>query len=208
MKPDNVDNNQSNHSDSDEDHTRHSVLVPIDDKSIRISPPDGSTAILARRSVPAVDDRIFSYDQILGQDCSQEDVYDIVSHQVRSTVQGYNATIFALGCTGSGKTHTMTGTNSAPGIIPRAISEIFSIIAKTAEVEKDVFFYVRLSFVELYNNTFRWDLMFCAPSFPTHIPLSPRSVSPLFGASLTFAIRFPQKSSGFCLERHVERAEV
>jgi hypothetical protein len=153
VKPENVDNHSY---EDDDDYTRHNrVLVPIDDKSVRISPPDGSTAILSRRSVPAVDDRIFSYDQILASSCTQEDVYDLVSHQVRATVQGYNATIFALGCTGSGKTHTMTGTSSAPGIIPRAISEIFSIIETTAAHEKDVFFYVRLSFVELYNNNFR-----------------------------------------------------
>ena len=49
----------------------------------------------------------------------------------------------------------MTGTSAAPGIIPRAISEIFSIIEATAMQEKDVFFYVRLSYVELYNNSFR-----------------------------------------------------
>jgi hypothetical protein len=49
----------------------------------------------------------------------------------------------------------MTGTNQSPGIIPRAISEIFSIIERTAAQENDVFFYVRLSFVELYNNNFR-----------------------------------------------------
>ncbi len=49
----------------------------------------------------------------------------------------------------------MTGTSSAPGIIPRAISEIFSIIEDTAATESDVFFYVRISYVELYNNSFR-----------------------------------------------------
>eukprot|EP01041_Mallomonas_annulata_P000281 gene281-505_t len=40
-------------------------------------------------------------------------------------------------------------------VIPRAISEIFSIIEATAAEENDIFFYVRLSYVELYNNTFR-----------------------------------------------------
>jgi centromeric protein E len=54
-----------------------------------------------------------------------------------------------------GKTFSMTGTSAHPGIIPRAISDIFSIVEATAAQEKDVFFYVRLSFVELYNNTFR-----------------------------------------------------
>ena len=49
----------------------------------------------------------------------------------------------------------MTGCSSAPGVIPRAISEIFSIIETTTSEENDVFFYVRLSYVELYNNSFR-----------------------------------------------------
>ena len=49
----------------------------------------------------------------------------------------------------------MTGNSAAPGIIPRVISEIFSIIEATAAEDNDVFFYVRLSYVELYNNNFR-----------------------------------------------------
>jgi hypothetical protein len=49
----------------------------------------------------------------------------------------------------------MSGTSSNPGIVPRAISEIFSMIEATAAEEKDVYFYVRLSLVELYNNNFR-----------------------------------------------------
>ncbi len=49
----------------------------------------------------------------------------------------------------------MTGNPAAPGIIPRAISDIFSLIEATAAQEKDVFFYVRISFVELYNNSFK-----------------------------------------------------
>lgn len=128
-------------------------LYQINETSIRVSPPDGLTGI--RKSVPAIDDKIFSYDTIFSPDSTQEMVYERVSQHVRATIQGYNATIFALGCTGSGKTFTMTGTSQSPGIIPRAISEIFTIIEKTAAQEKDVFFYVRLSFVELYNNNFR-----------------------------------------------------
>ena len=50
---------------------------------------------------------------------------------------------------------TMSGNSANPGIVPRAISEIFSMIEATAAEEKDVYFYVRLSLVELYNNNFR-----------------------------------------------------
>jgi hypothetical protein len=51
---------------------------------------------------------------------------------VISVLEGYNATIFAYGQTGTGKTHTMEGfkspTDPARGIIPRSMEEIFSYI--------------------------------------------------------------------------------
>lgn len=49
----------------------------------------------------------------------------------------------------------MTGNKMAPGIIPRAIGDLFRHIENAAAVENDAFFYVRLSYVELYNNNFR-----------------------------------------------------
>ena len=62
----------------------------------------------------------------------------------------------------TGKSYSMTGNSTAPGIIPRAISEIFSIIETTTTAtatattaSNEAYFYVRLSYVELYNNNFR-----------------------------------------------------
>ena len=134
--------------------TEKRCISVIDDKTIRLSQPDG-THYSKRNSVAAVDDKIYSYDKIFTDSTNQEDVYNFVSPHVRATIRGYNTTIFAYGSTGSGKTFTMTGNSSAPGVIPRAISEIFCVIEATAAQEKDVFFYVRLSYVELYNNNFR-----------------------------------------------------
>ena len=125
----------------------------VDETTIRIIPPDG--ALGTRKSVSAIDDKIFTFDKVFAEESSQEDVYQAISAHVKATVRGYNTTIFAYGSTGSGKSYTMTGNSTAPGIIPRAISEIFSIIEATAAQESDVFFYVRLSYVELYNNNFR-----------------------------------------------------
>ena len=50
-----------------------------------------------------------------------------------SALEGYNATIFAYGQTGTGKTYTMEGFNADQnveerGIIPRAIEQIFAFI--------------------------------------------------------------------------------
>lgn len=123
--------------------------------------PDGCTIRLTqpcptnRKAVAAIDDKLYTFSRVFNDKSTQDDVYDHVNALVRATVNGYNTTIFAYGSTGSGKSYTMTGNSSDPGIIPRAISDIFSIIETTTSEENDVFFYVRLSYVELYNNNFR-----------------------------------------------------
>ena len=129
-------------------------VFQTDDKTVRIMPPD--MALTSRKgATSAIDDKVFSFDKVFPEDGTQEALYQSVSTHVKATVRGYNTTIFAYGSTGSGKSYTMTGNSTAPGIIPRAISEIFSIIEATAAQESDVFFYVRLSYVELYNNNFK-----------------------------------------------------
>ena len=146
----------------------------IDEKTIRFSPPDAIYG--SRKGVPAVDDKIYTFDAVFDEQASQEQIYEMVRTNVKATVKGFNTTIFAYGSTGSGashvvccldsfvvgKSHTMTGTTAQPGIIPRAISEVFAFIEAAASQENDVFFYVRLSYVELYNNNFRNLLEFAA----------------------------------------------
>ena len=41
-------------------------------------------------------------------------------------LKGINLSIFAYGQTSTGKTYTMKGTDSVPGIIPLSIKEIFN----------------------------------------------------------------------------------
>lgn len=40
-------------------------------------------------------------------------------------MQGYNASVFAYGSTGAGKTYTMLGTEENPGIMMLSIDELF-----------------------------------------------------------------------------------
>lgn len=50
----------------------------------------------------------FVFDYVYDQSCSQEKVYETTARNVvDSALQGYNATIFAYGQTGAGKTYTM-----------------------------------------------------------------------------------------------------
>ena len=43
-------------------------------------------------------------------------------------MQGYNASVFAYGSTGAGKTYTMLGTEDEPGIMMLSIKELFTSI--------------------------------------------------------------------------------
>ncbi|TQE02842.1 hypothetical protein C1H46_011571 [Malus baccata] len=56
---------------------------------------------------------------------------------------GCNATVFAYGATGSGKTYTMQGTDEMPGLMPLAMSKILSMCQSTGSS-------VELSYYEVY----------------------------------------------------------
>lgn len=43
-------------------------------------------------------------------------------------LDGYNATVFAYGATGAGKTFTISGTAACPGVMPMAMGELFERI--------------------------------------------------------------------------------
>ena len=71
-----------------------------------------------------------------------------------NVITGYNGTIFAYGQTGTGKTHTITGVAKDPvqkGIMPRAFENIFTQISSDTKKQ----FLVRVSYLEIYNETIR-----------------------------------------------------
>ncbi|KAJ5946229.1 hypothetical protein N7454_003068 [Penicillium verhagenii] len=75
-------------------------------------------------------------------------VYDSGAKRlVRRVMEGYHGTVFAYGMTGTGKTFSMQGTATSPGVIPLAITDIFSFIRETPHRE----FLLRVSYLEIYN---------------------------------------------------------
>lgn len=69
-----------------------------------------------------------------------------------SVLDGYNATVFAYGATGCGKTHTITGTLQEPGVIFLTMQELFKRIAERTDEKVTE---VSLSYLEIYNETIR-----------------------------------------------------
>ncbi|XP_072373749.1 centromere-associated protein E [Scyliorhinus torazame] len=94
--------------------------------------------------------RSFNFDRVFHAKETTATLYNEVAHSiVRSITQGYNGTIFAYGQTSSGKTYTMMGNAVAPGLIPLAICNLFSVINDTPNRE----FLLRASYVEIYNES-------------------------------------------------------
>ncbi|KAL5725098.1 Kinesin-like protein KIN-8B [Ranunculus cassubicifolius] len=57
------------------------------------------------------------------------DVYKkSISSTIAGVIQGLNATVFAYGSTGSGKTYTMVGTQDDPGLMVLSLHTIFDLI--------------------------------------------------------------------------------
>ncbi|KAG5191841.1 kinesin-like protein [Tribonema minus] len=96
----------------------------------------------------------FTFDRVYGERSTQSEVYESNARDiVDSSLQGYNATIFAYGQTGAGKTYTMEGAGGqwdGRGIIPRAIEQVFSHIQ--ANASPYLHFMVRGSYLQIYND--------------------------------------------------------
>ena len=96
-----------------------------------------------------VKDQTFGFDRIFDENTSQGDVYEATTRSLLDSVlDGYNATVFAYGATGCGKTHTITGTAQQPGIIFMTMQELFERIGETTG---DKVTEVSLSYLEIYN---------------------------------------------------------
>lgn len=95
----------------------------------------------------------FKYDHVFSTCSDNAEVYQKTSVPlIDKLIEGYNATIFAYGMTGSGKTFTMSGTEEEQGIIPLSISYLFNRLMEEGERNKEYEKYeVALSYLEIYN---------------------------------------------------------
>lgn len=108
-------------------------------------------------------DKAFTFDYVFDIDSQQEQIYtQCIEKLIEGCFEGYNATVFAYGQTGAGKTYTMgTGFDvnimeEEQGIISRAVRHLFKSIdeKKTSAIKNGLpppEFKVNAQFLELYN---------------------------------------------------------
>ena len=103
----------------------------------------------------------YQFDRVFDSDATQQEVFELTAAPlIESVINGFNATIFAYGATGCGKTFTITGAPKSPGLIPRTIEALFKRIAS---LETNSQWDLALSYLEVYNETIR-DLLVDTPT--------------------------------------------
>ncbi|KAI5203085.1 kinesin-domain-containing protein [Aureobasidium subglaciale] len=123
--------------------------------SVRVRPdaaadtqPDGEWLVDGRRSLISYESGEYRYDNVFSPLDQNARVYESAAKRlVRRVMEGYHGTVFAYGMTGTGKTFSMQGTAMSPGVIPLAITDIFSYIRQNPARE----FLLRVSYLEIYN---------------------------------------------------------
>ncbi|KDQ07414.1 hypothetical protein BOTBODRAFT_609753 [Botryobasidium botryosum FD-172 SS1] len=91
----------------------------------------------------------FNFSSAYGQDATQDELFDTDVHPLLDYIfTGLTVTIFAYGVTSSGKTHTVQGSPSSPGIIPRVINALFKKKARIRRLQVDL----SVTYMEIYKD--------------------------------------------------------
>eukprot|EP00933_Yihiella_yeosuensis_P040190 TRINITY_DN3442_c0_g1_i1.p1 TRINITY_DN3442_c0_g1~~TRINITY_DN3442_c0_g1_i1.p1 ORF type:complete len:859 (-),score=185.07 TRINITY_DN3442_c0_g1_i1:333-2909(-) len=123
--------------------------------------------------------RTFQFDAVFGPETSQADVWQEsqLASLVHKVAEGFNATVFAYGMTGSGKTFTMEGGNRSTqrssgnaanrnsdlgatvlrtspeqqGLVTRAVAELFARVEDLQAADEKSQFSVKVSYLQVYK---------------------------------------------------------
>ncbi|XP_036408428.1 kinesin-like protein KIF22 [Megalops cyprinoides] len=94
----------------------------------------------------------YQFDVFHGEQSTQQEVFlSSVKPILPHLLNGQNASVFAYGPTGAGKTHTMLGSPEQPGVIPRAVREVFHLVREQERKEGDWEYSIGMSYLEIYN---------------------------------------------------------
>ncbi|KZO97986.1 kinesin-domain-containing protein [Calocera viscosa TUFC12733] len=137
---------------------RH-IVKCMDDQVLVFDPPDEDAArslstrgFLAPGSKRYKDQR-YKFDRVFDERASQQEVFEHTTKSLLDGIfNGFNATVFAYGATGCGKTHTISGTLADQGVIYRTMNELFNRID---EMRDETIVELSVTYLEIYNENIR-----------------------------------------------------
>ncbi|XP_025745733.1 kinesin-like protein KIF19 isoform X1 [Callorhinus ursinus] len=127
------------------------IAHKVDEQMVVLRDPmeDPDDVLRAHRSR----EKSYLFDVAFDFTATQEMVYQATTKSlIDGVISGYNATVFAYGPTGCGKTYTMLGTDHEPGIYVRTLNDLFRAIEETSN---DMEYEVSMSYLEIYNEMIR-----------------------------------------------------
>nr|XP_055172255.1 kinesin-like protein KIF19 [Nyctereutes procyonoides] len=127
------------------------IAHKVDEQMVVLMDPmeDPDDVLRAHRSR----EKSYLFDVAFDFTATQEMVYQATTKSlIDGVISGYNATVFAYGPTGCGKTYTMLGTDHEPGIYVRTLNDLFRAIEETSN---DMEYEVSMSYLEIYNEMIR-----------------------------------------------------
>ncbi|XP_070245127.1 kinesin-like protein KIF19 isoform X2 [Bos mutus] len=121
------------------------IAHKVDEQMVVLMDPmeDPDDILRAHRSR----EKSYLFDVAFDFTATQEMVYQATTKSlIEGVISGYNATVFAYGPTGCGKTYTMLGTDHEPGIYVRTLNDLFRAIEETSD---DMEYEVSVSYLEI-----------------------------------------------------------
>lgn len=133
------------------------IINVVDDKMLIFDPPETNPLNRMHQKVfrspnSRIREHRFVFDRLFDMNATQQEVFENTTKPLLDSIlDGFNATAFAYGATGCGKTHTISGTPDDPGIIFLTMKELYNKI----ESMNDDIIEISLSFLEIYNETIK-----------------------------------------------------
>lgn len=130
------------------------IVEVVDERMLIFDPQNQNPAANTPKTLTGrIREQKFIFDKVFDQTSTQEEVYaGAVKPLLDTVLDGFNASVFAYGATGCGKTHTVSGTPDHQGIIFRAMDDLFTRIEAMRDTKEIT---LSLSYLEIYNETLR-----------------------------------------------------
>ena len=98
-------------------------------------------------------EKTYAFDFAFDQNVEQEYIFEhTTKFLIEGVMSGFNATVFAYGATGAGKTYTMMGEEDRDGVMLLSVEELFDQIEIVSH-EKD--YQLKISYIEVYNENIK-----------------------------------------------------
>ena len=134
-----------------------SIVGTVDEKLVVLYDPAEVLAngkeVYEYAAKPSGKEKQYAFDYVFGKEVLQKEVFEkSVKFALDGVLDGFNATVFAYGATGAGKTYTMLGTEEEYGVMGLAFVELFRKIEEQRRWKE---FKILMSYLEIYNENIR-----------------------------------------------------